>query len=585
MDRTLQRELYRRLDQSPERHALAYINNRGEFSWRTLEEVCRQAAGYSPRLKELGLGQGDVCILALPSNAFCATLLITTLLLGAVPLLVAPPILQLKGRYSNLTQVLRHMIRKTKPKIVIVPKAMMPMREELEGHQKRTHLLFEEEGLSPDLSAGIPQVTPAESDIAAMQLTSGTTGFPRVCVWQQRNVTAALDGIALAMDLNQEDICLNWTPLYHDMGLVNNFLLCLTKGIPLAMLNPIDFVNKPALWLRGLSDTASTMTWSPNFGFAITAEIVRDDQMEGVRLDRVRAFWNAAERIHLETIQAFYKRFAPFGLHRDSLKTNYGCAENIGGATFSDPHGPIVVEQVDDVVLQQKGMAQPIMRTDEGQRAVQVVGVGRPYPGIEIKILSRKGRPLPDGHVGELALKTPSRMSGYLGQTLETRRALFGDLLRTGDLGYMRGPELFWVGRLRERITTLGRKLDPSDFERVLLRIPNLRHGCFAVFGVDDAQLGTQRVVVVSEVRDSSTRPYRDIVNDIQSQISLQLGVKAYDIILLPKDTLTKTSSGKRRHRYFRQRYLSGELQSLRLSDQEKEENPPIQVQRSSEGL
>lgn len=572
MDKTLQRELYRRLEQTPERHALTYINNRGEFTWRTLEEVCRQAVGYSPILKELGLGRGDVCILALPSGAFCATLLIGTLLLGAVPLLVAPPIIQLKGRYSNLTQVLRHMIRKTKPKIVIVPKAMMDRREELENGLKKTRIIFEEEGLSPDLSAEIPRTVPAESDIAAMQLTSGTTGFPRVCVWQQKNVIAALDGIAMAMDVNQEDICLNWTPLYHDMGLVNNFLLCLTKGVPLAMLNPIDFVNKPALWLRGLSDTDSTITWSPNFGFAITAEIVRDEQIEGVRLDRVRAFWNAAERIHIETMHTFYKRFASFGLHRDSLKTNYGCAENIGGATFSDPHGPIVVEQVDEIMLQQKGIAHPVIQPGEGQQVVQVVGVGRPYPGMEIEILSQKGRLLPDGQVGELALKTPSRMSGYLGQALETRRALFGDLLRTGDLGYKRGNELFWVGRLRERITTLGKKLDPSDFERVLLRIPNLRHGCFAVFGVDDAQIGTQRVVVVSEVRDVTLRSPREIVHDIQSQIFLQLGVKVHDVVLLPKDTLTKTSSGKRRHRYFRQRYLSGELQLLRLGDKEKEE-------------
>jgi|GEM_PF-1545766 len=585
MDRTLQGALYTQLDQSPGRHALTYINYRGDFSWRTLEEVCRLASGYSARLAELGLGRGDVCILALPSDSFCAALLIATLLLGAVPLLMAPPIIQLKGRYSNLTQVLKHMIRKTKPKIVIAPKAMLDMREEFGTNLRKTRIIFGEESLSPDPTAAMPQVTPMESDIAAMQLTSGTTGFPRVCVWQQKNVMAALDGMALAMDLNNDDRCLNWTPLYHDMGLVNNFLLCLTKGIPLTMLNPIDFVNKPALWLRGLSDTASTITWSPNFGFAITAEIVRDDQIESVRLDRVRAFWNAAERIHIETLQTFYKRFASFGLHRDSLKTNYGCAENVGGGTFSDPYGPIVVEEVDERTLQQKGIARPVTPSDKDRKAIQVVGVGRPYPGIEIEILSQKGRPLPDGHVGELALKTPSRMSGYLGQARETRRAISGDLLRTGDIGYKRGNELFWVGRLRERITTLGKKLDPSDFERVLLRIPNLRHGCFAVFGVDDTHLGTQRVVIVSEVRDATSRPYRDLVSEIQSQVYQQLGVKVYEVILVPKDTLTKTSSGKRRHRYFRQRYLSGELLSLKLTDQEKEESRQIQVKKGSESL
>ena len=68
-----------------------------------------------------------------------------------------------------------------------------------------------------------------------MQLTSGTTGFPRICVWQQRNVTAAFDGMAAAMGVGGDDRFVNWTPLYHDMGLINNFLMCVTRGIPLVM--------------------------------------------------------------------------------------------------------------------------------------------------------------------------------------------------------------------------------------------------------------------------------------------------------------------------------------------------------------
>ncbi len=571
---TLQGRLYSQLDKHPERHALTFVNYRGGFSWQTLEEVCKQAAGYSARLSEMGLGRGDICILALPSDAFCATLLTATLLLGGIPLLVAPPTIQIKGRYSNLAQVLRHVIRKTRPQIVVAPKAMAGMREELENTLKKTRFLFGEEDLRPDPSAAMSLVAPRDTDIAAMQLTSGTTGFPRVCVWHQKNVMAALDGNALAMDLNNDDICLNWTPLYHDMGLVNNFFLCLVKGVPLAMLNPVEFISKPALWIQGLSDTGSTITWSPNFGFAIAAEIVREDQIEGVRLDRVRAFWNAAERIHLETINTFYNRFASFGLRRDALKAVFGCAENVGAATFSDPHGPMVVEQVDEVMLREKGIAQLGANLGHGRRVTHVVGVGRAFPGVQIEILSRKGRRLPDGHVGELAFKTPSRMSGYLHRARETRRAISGDLLRTGDLAYKRGSELFWVGRVRERITTLGKKFDPSDFERALLKIPNLRHGCFAVFGVDDAQIGTQRVVVVTEVRDANARPHREVVNDIRSQIYLQLGVKAHDILLVPKGTLTKTSSGKRRHRYFRQLYLDGELQPLRLNPTKKEDLP-----------
>jgi acyl-CoA synthetase (AMP-forming)/AMP-acid ligase II len=367
-----------------------------------------------------------------------------------------------------------------------------------------------------------------------------------------------------AMRLGDDDTCLNWTPLYHDMGLVNNFLLCLVKGVPLVLLSPVEFVKKPATWLRGLFASGATVTWSPNFGFALAAQRVRDSELAGVRLDHVKALWNAAERIHYETICAFQQRFAPYGLEPDAVRTNFGCAENVGGATFSDPAGPFVAELVDERTLHERHVAR---RVDGDARpgAVWVVSAGRPAPGLSLKILSRTGRELPDGRVGEVALATPSRMAGYLGDAEATRRALYRDLLRTGDLAYKRGDEMFWVGRVRERINAYGKKLDPSDFERVLLRCEDLRAGCFAVFGVDDGRRGTQRLVLVSEVRQPLAHPASEVAARVREQVTLHLGVTLDDLLLVPPGTLTKTSSGKRRHRHFHRQYLAGSLQPLAL--------------------
>jgi acyl-CoA synthetase (AMP-forming)/AMP-acid ligase II len=342
------------------------------------------------------------------------------------------------------------------------------------------------------------------------------------------------------------------------MGLVNNFLLCLAKGVPLMMQKPQDFVRRPALWLRGLAQTGATLTWSPNFGFAMTTERVRDEEISGVRLDGVRAFWNAAERIHLDTIEAFHRRFAPIGVRREALKTNLGCVENVGGATFSDPDGNFIVEHVDSQMLQAKRIAAPVSR--DAVNAVAIVGVGRPVPGMDVAIVSPSGRQLTDGHVGEIALRTPSRMLGYLGDAPATRRALRGDLLRTGDLGYVRGGEVFWVGRVRERITVRGKKLDPSDFEPVLLHIAGLRAGCFAAFGVDDREQGTERIVIVAEVRHQRARTEKEIAAEIREQVFRRLDVLVSEVVLVRPGTLAKTSSGKRRHRHFHRLYVEGKL-------------------------
>jgi acyl-CoA synthetase (AMP-forming)/AMP-acid ligase II len=235
----------------------------------------------------------------------------------------------------------------------------------------------------------------------------------------------------------------------------------------------------------------------------------------------------------------------------------------VGGATFSDADGDFVVEHVNKHKLYAEGIAIPETPTSANSDTVAVVGVGRPYPGMSIQIQSADGEILPDGHVGEIALDTPSRMKGYLGNEEETSYAVRERFLHTGDYGYMRGKEVFWTGRVRERINLHGKKFDPSDFESVLLGIDGLRPGCFAAFGVDDERIGTQRLVIVSEVRDSNDRPLETVMDDVREQVATHLGIKADEVLLLSQGTMTKTSSGKRRHRFYRELYLDGEIHAL----------------------
>ena len=366
-----------------------------------------------------------------------------------------------------------------------------------------------------------------------------------------------------AMNLSASDVFLNWTPLYHDMGLVNNFLLCMTKQIPLAMIETFDFLRRPSIWLRGLITAEATTTWSPNFGYALAVQRIKDRDIEGLDLGHVRGFWNAAERIHLQTMLDFEKRFRAYGVTKTALKTNFGCAENVGGATFSDPNGDFVYERVDRQQLYENGVAIPVDESAPPEEVVEIVSAGRPFPGMSIEIVSSNGRALPDGRVGQVSLRTPSRMRGYLGNSRETDRAVKGDYLRTGDLGYVRGNELFWVGRTKERINLHGKKYDPSDFEQALLDVDGLRKGCFAAFGVDDVKLGTQRLVILSETAKDHGRKDEEIVKDLETQVAKQLGLTADEVVLVDHGTMTKTSSGKRRHRFYSQLYESGAVHEL----------------------
>ena len=531
---------------------LAFVSDDGRLERWTWEALDAEARRRAALLRDNGLGRGDVCVLVLPSDADCALTLLGVLALGAVPLLIAPAAIQ--GSGGHLAEVVARVTRNTEARLVIEEPLCGDSAQELgEWHE------------------------PAADAVAMLQLTSGTTGFPRVCVWSQCGVLAALEAMRRAMRLDARDRCVNWTPLYHDMGLVNNFLLCLCSGVPLVQMTPQDFIKRPALWLRTLSDTGATVTWSPNFGFAVCVAAVRDADLEGVRLDGVRAFYNAAERVHHSTIQSFTSRFAPFGVGSHAVRTNFGCAENVGGATFSDLDGPYLVERVDADRLERDRLAVLVpgdVAAGRG-RTVEIVGVGRPAPGLQVEIIDPDGGPLPQGNVGEIAIRTPSRMLRYLGDDEATHGSMRDDLLLTGDLGYMRDGEVFWIGRVRERIVLSGRKFDPSDFEQALLSVNDLRPGCFVAFGVDDPARGTQKLVIAAEVGNTA-----GIVGDEASEtegstaletlrrrvhvaVVREVGVRIDELLLVPRGSLTKTSSGKRRHRHYKGLYLRDEFPTL----------------------
>ncbi|TAJ17569.1 MAG: hypothetical protein EPO68_09350, partial [Planctomycetota bacterium] len=290
MAASLQRRILERLDEDPRRPALACVDAHGRFTWRTREQMVARAARAGALLGELGARRGDVVLIVAVEPEAAATATLAAWLAGAVPLLAAPPLVH--GLARARTGALRELARRAGARIALVPAALQlappPTCIELE----HARLLAAADGAC---AADVERVRALEPPaLAALQATSGTTRAPRIALWQQPRVLAAVDGMARGMGLERDDVYLNWTPLYHDMGLVNNLLTCVLHGIPLALLSPLDVVRSPALWMRALADTGATQTWSPNFGYALAAQRCADAELDGLSLAHVRGFWNAA---------------------------------------------------------------------------------------------------------------------------------------------------------------------------------------------------------------------------------------------------------------------------------------------------
>jgi long-chain acyl-CoA synthetase len=113
--------------------------------------------------------------------------------------------------------------------------------------------------------------------------------------------------------------------------------------------------------------------------------------------------------------------------------------------------------------------------------------VGLPVPDVEIEIFDDDGRPLPRGETGEICVRGPNVMQGYWQRPDATAEVMFGDWLRTGDLGYLdQDGYVFMVDRKKDLVIVNGMNVYPRMVEEVLYR-----------------HIGVQEVAVVGEPHPS----------------------------------------------------------------------------------
>jgi acyl-CoA synthetase (AMP-forming)/AMP-acid ligase II len=95
--------------------------------------------------------------------------------------------------------------------------------------------------------------------------------------------------------------------------------------------------------------------------------------------------------------------------------------------------------------------------------------IGKPVPGMEIRIIDRKGRELPDGEIGEIWLKSDAMFEGYWQNPEATREAMVNGWFRTGDMGRRDADGFYhFVGRIKELIVRGGTNISPVVVEDVL---------------------------------------------------------------------------------------------------------------------
>jgi acyl-CoA synthetase (AMP-forming)/AMP-acid ligase II len=419
-------------------------------------------------------------------------------------------------------------------------------------------------GSAPDPDAWrVPSLPP--DTLALLQYTSGATGDPRGVMVTHGNLEANLAAIGRVLGGDPQQVVGGWLPLHHDMGLVGQLLYPLRLGATSVLMSPAAFARRPAAWLEMISAYGVGVSGGPNSAYELCVQRAADDQLHGVDLSGWRVAVNGAEPVRSETVQAFERRFARFGLRPGVVRTGYGLAEATLLVSCSTGAGR---PRVRPRPAQVQSAADWHSADSDATVGGLVTGCGL-VEGHELLIVDPDTRePLPDGRVGEIWLRGPSVARGYWRRPRETSETFAartedgrGGYLRTGDLGLVEDGELYVTGRLGDVMVVEGRNLHPQDVEHAVRGVSPL-FGAGVVFPVRGAR---DHVVVVQEVRADPAAPadLAGLAREVRERVSAEFEARAEAVVLVRPGTVRRTTSGKLERAAVRRLLLDGRLESL----------------------
>ncbi len=543
------------VERFPDFRCLTTVDRRGVEQHRTLGEIWSRAEMIGAGLATRGLEPGGVVILILPTGSELVAAYFGVLLAGGVPGLVATPSNRVADPEVYAARVGAILANAAAHTLYCSPEIATTFAGERRALLAGAALVVPDDLRST--GSALVSVSPRADDTATVQYSSGSTGIPKGVLLTHRamlnNIRAVRDGLGLG----PHDVSVNWIPLYHDMGLIDAFLLPLLGGCPTVLIPTLDFMRDPGLWLWAIHRHRGTISWAPNFAYAVAASRIPERDLEGLDLSSWRIAINAAEPLLARTLDAFAQRFAPYGFRPEAMTPAWGLAENVTIATAHPISAPPRIEHIDRAVLVGQAIAKPC-----GADGIPSVAIGRCLPGCAVEIRNDDGESLPDRRVGEVWLRSDSLFSGYHHNPELTERVLVDGWLATGDHGYLAEGDLFFVSRDKDLIVIGGEKYPPHDIESLVNEVPGIRAGCVVAFGVMNEARGTEELATIIETRETGNAAAA-LEQAVRQKVLESTGLALRHVLLVPPGGVEKTTSGKLARRATRERHAA----SLRAAE------------------
>ncbi|MCJ1311795.1 hypothetical protein MMC25_005468 [Agyrium rufum] len=432
--------------------------------------------------------------------------------------------------------------------------------EEL-GQNNPSHYESEPEVCSQDTSSchSVSHTLQGSNAIAALMLTSGSTGNAKAVCISHRQILASLAGKSYAHGTRKEDTLLSWIALDHVASLVEVHLHAIYLGGNQVQVHAPDIVQNPLSFLELLGRHRVAFSFAPNFFLAklnqALTDLARDQSAKAQRfrsnlnLDFLRTLTSGGEANVIETCAAVTEHLKQYGAGDSVISPGYGLTETCAGCIFNKtcPQGDLARER-------------------------EFAALGSCVPGVTMRLTlpsdSESTKIAEPGERGNLEVKGPIVFTGYYNNPSATADAFTPDgWFRTGDQAFIDSfGHLNLVGRTKEIMIINGVKYSPRELEVALEEalIAGVTPGFLLAFSYRPKMGSQTEQICVAYLPQYSCddTPLRAQANDAIGRVTLlQTGVRPYvlplSVSVLHKSTLGKLPRAKIQAAFQRGDYMS----------------------------
>jgi acyl-CoA synthetase (AMP-forming)/AMP-acid ligase II len=460
----------------------------------TFADLADQVRRMAGALAAKGFGKGDTLALLSPNVPEYGVAFLATTMTGGTVTTINPV-------YN--TEEIEYQLKDARARfLVTVPQALDQARKAADDTGVEEIFVIGEDSFA-DLLKAEPlaeqaEVDPAD-DLAALPYSSGTTGYPKGVMLTHRNLVSNLAQVHGAMPLEENDVVIGVLPFFHIYGMQVILNLALRAGATIVTMPRFDLEG----FLRIVQDHKVTRAYVvPPIALALAKHPLID-------------------KFDLSSLQLVFSGAAPLGAELEEACTErLGCRVCQGyGMTESSPvsHG---------------------VPFPDGELKPGTIGTA--VPNMECRIVDvETGEDAPQGERGELWMRGPNVMKGYLNNEDATKSTLDDDgWLHTGDVAIVDEDGYFSiVDRVKELIKYKGFQVAPAELEALI--VSDERVADVAVIPVPDEEAGELPKAYVVKASDDLTED--DVKGFVSERVSSYKQIRLVEFV----DEIPKSASGK----------------------------------------